>query len=109
MSAGLEFPGENDDNDRQSRGPPTLKAEGDPSGLTRTGARILSPQYASPEQVEGGPVTTATDVHGLGVLLYEMLTGCRPHGTTEASPADLMASVVRDEARRPSTRMGTQA
>ncbi|MEM9664004.1 MAG: serine/threonine-protein kinase [Bacteroidota bacterium] len=51
---------------------------------TRTTMRILTPEYASPEQREGGPLTTATDVYALGVLIHEVLTGHRP----AAEPAD---------------------
>lgn len=46
--------------------------------LTRTGLQLLTPEYAAPEQLRSGPITTATDVFALGGVLYELLTGCRP-------------------------------
>ncbi len=51
--------------------------EGDP-GQTAPGATMLTPDYASPEQVHGGPITTGTDIYQLGLLLRELLTGLRP-------------------------------
>ena len=70
--------------------------------LTQVGHHALTPEYAAPEQFAGGEITTATDVYALGVLLYELLSGHRPHTVGERSlPA--MAAAVRDrEPARPS-------
>lgn len=49
---------------------------------TQTGARVYTPSYAAPEQVEGGAISVVTDVYALGVLLFELLVGRRPFGKT---------------------------
>lgn len=60
---------------------PQLEGSTPAGPLTRTGARLFTPEYASPEQVRGEEVSEATDVFALGVLLYELLSGRRPWGS----------------------------
>ncbi len=71
--------------------------------LTRTGLRVMTPEYASPEQVRGELVTTASDVYSLGVLLYELLCGRRPYDLAQASPGEMERQICEQEPRKPST------
>jgi serine/threonine-protein kinase len=68
---------------------------------TRTELRALTPEYAAPEQLRGEPVTTATDVYTLGAVLYELLTGRRPHRFLRRSPAEIERVVCETDPDAP--------
>ncbi|HEX7708809.1 MAG TPA: serine/threonine-protein kinase [Thermoanaerobaculia bacterium] len=70
---------------------------------TATEFRAMTPEYASPEQVLGLPLTTASDVYSLGVVLCEVLTGERPFRFDKRAPAEMLRVISESEPRRPST------
>ena len=72
---------------------------------TKTGAGAMTLEYASPEQVLGAPITTASDIYSLGVLLYELLSGARPYRHT-ASPLELAQAITKDDPPPLSTHAG---
>ncbi|MEM1096022.1 MAG: serine/threonine-protein kinase [Bacteroidota bacterium] len=71
--------------------------------LTQEGSRWLTPDYASPEQVKGEAITTASDVYQLGVLLYELLTGRRPYQLPERLRHEAARIILETQPERPST------
>lgn len=69
---------------------------------TATALRIMTPEYASPEQVRGALSTTASDTYSLGVLLYELTTGRRPYDLRDLAPQDVARIVCEEEPDKPS-------
>jgi len=76
----------------------------DPATVTDvTIVRPMTPEYASPEQIRGEPITTASDVYSLGVVLYQLLTGRSPYRVATRTPHELSHAITETEPERPST------
>ncbi len=71
-----------------------------PVGLTQVAGHAFTPEYAAPEQVQGGEVSVATDVYALGVLLYVLLTGRHPTAGGDTSPVERLRAIVETDPAR---------
>ncbi|HEY1422339.1 MAG TPA: serine/threonine-protein kinase, partial [Candidatus Acidoferrum sp.] len=79
-----------------------LEVLGSPVEQTMTGLRLMTPAYASPEQIRGEQVGIQTDVYSLGVILYELLSGKLPFDLSERTPAQAEKILTQQEAEKPS-------
>jgi serine/threonine-protein kinase len=70
---------------------------------TIAGQGVMTPEYASPEQIKGERITTASDIYSLGVLLYELLTGRRPYRLKTRTPEEISRAITIQEPERPSS------
>jgi len=86
-----------------------LLSEEPAAGADHTATYVLTPEYASPEQITGGPVTTATDIYSLGVMLYVTLAGRRHYDVAGLSPLEAMRLVLEAEPKAPSAVAPTAA
>ncbi|MCW9709007.1 serine/threonine-protein kinase [Fodinibius salsisoli] len=81
-----------------------LENESHDGSLTRTGARMLTPRYAAPEQVKQQNITTATDLYALGILFYELMAGQGPYDFEDQSPYEIEQIILETNPPKPSAR-----
>jgi eukaryotic-like serine/threonine-protein kinase len=88
-----------------------LLSPGWAAGITEATAsmvRLMTPQYASPEQLRGLSITTASDVYSLGLVLYELLSGHHAYRLLSRRPEDMAEAILREEPEKPSTAAGRE-
>jgi serine/threonine-protein kinase len=73
------------------------------TALTKTGLYVMTPEYASPEQIKGERVTTSTDIYSLGLILYQLLSGQKAYKVKNYSPLELGKIICYTEPQKPST------
>ena len=76
---------------------------------TVTELRVMTPEYASPEQITGQPVTTASDIYSLGVIFYQLLTGQRPYRFRSHLPQDIAKAICETEPEKPSAALRSRS
>lgn len=81
-------------------------AEDETAFMTRTGMHLMTPEYASPEQVRGEAITALSDVYSLGAILYELLTGHRPYRMRSRVFHEIVRVICEEPPTRPSTAVG---
>lgn len=77
------------------------------TSLTQTGARLLTPKYAAPEQIKETNITTATDLYALGIIFYELLAGVPPFNFEDASQHEIEHIILQNDPSAPSSRVDT--
>jgi serine/threonine protein kinase/tetratricopeptide (TPR) repeat protein len=75
----------------------------DTSEATASMVRLMTPRYASPEQLRGLSITTTSDVYSLGLILYELLSGHHPYRASSGHPEEIVEMILREEPEKPST------